>query len=160
MGSQSSGAVWKSRWPSWAPFPNRPTVSVDVKQHSTKIMGSGSNEARPRGHYIFHKADVALSHMAVLFSRDANCFVSQGFSHVLQPSLYRNICHVLQLYHVVCGVPKAMSRSAAVSRRLTCFESCVTFVIFQKHVCLVLNVVSQRLSCSESCSPTFFVFLM
>ena len=31
--SQSSGAVWKSRWPSWAPVPNKPTVSVDVKQH-------------------------------------------------------------------------------------------------------------------------------
>ena len=31
--NQSSGAVWKSRWPSWAPVPNKPTVSVDVKQH-------------------------------------------------------------------------------------------------------------------------------
>ena len=30
---QSSGAVWKSRWPSWAPVPNKPTVSVDVTQH-------------------------------------------------------------------------------------------------------------------------------
>ena len=30
---QSSGAVWKSRWPSWAPVPNKPTVSVDGKQH-------------------------------------------------------------------------------------------------------------------------------
>ena len=29
---QSSGTVWKSRWPSWAPAPNKPTVSVDVKQ--------------------------------------------------------------------------------------------------------------------------------
>ena len=25
----------KSRWPSWVPVPNKPTVSVDVKQHST-----------------------------------------------------------------------------------------------------------------------------
>ena len=33
--SQSSGAPWKSRWPSWAPIPNKPTVFVDVKQHST-----------------------------------------------------------------------------------------------------------------------------
>ena len=32
---QNSGAVRKSRWPSWAPVPNKPTVSVDVKQHST-----------------------------------------------------------------------------------------------------------------------------
>ena len=31
--SHSSGAVWKSRWPSWALVPNKPTVSVDVKQH-------------------------------------------------------------------------------------------------------------------------------
>ena len=23
----------KSRWPSWAPVPNKPTVSVDVKLH-------------------------------------------------------------------------------------------------------------------------------
>ena len=30
---QSSGAVWKSRWPSWAPVPNKPKVSVDVKKH-------------------------------------------------------------------------------------------------------------------------------
>ena len=30
---QSSGAVWVSRWTSWAPVPNKPTVSVDVKQH-------------------------------------------------------------------------------------------------------------------------------
>ena len=29
----NSGAVWKWRWPSWAPVPNKPTVSVDVKQH-------------------------------------------------------------------------------------------------------------------------------
>ena len=34
--AQCSGAVWKSRWPSWAPVPNKPTVSVDVKQHSTQ----------------------------------------------------------------------------------------------------------------------------
>ena len=33
---QSSGAVWKSRWLSWAPIPNKPMVSVDIKQHSTK----------------------------------------------------------------------------------------------------------------------------
>ena len=32
---QSSGAVWKSRWTSWASVPNKPAVSVDVKQHST-----------------------------------------------------------------------------------------------------------------------------
>ena len=31
--NQSSGAVWKSRWTSWAPVPNKPTVSMDVKQH-------------------------------------------------------------------------------------------------------------------------------
>ena len=31
--AQSSVAVWNSRWPSWAPVPNRPTVSVVVKQH-------------------------------------------------------------------------------------------------------------------------------
>ena len=40
-GVQSSGAVSKSRWPSWAPVPNKPTVSVDVKQHSTKSGGGG-----------------------------------------------------------------------------------------------------------------------
>ena len=57
--SQSSVIVWESRWPSWAPVPNKPTVSVDVmmmwsfmtsdvgltpvdvKQHSTK--GGKSN---------------------------------------------------------------------------------------------------------------------
>ena len=34
---ESSGAVWKSRWPSWAPVPSKPTVSVDVKQHFNQI---------------------------------------------------------------------------------------------------------------------------
>ena len=34
---QSSGAVWKSRWPSWVPVPNKPTVSVDIKQHSHQL---------------------------------------------------------------------------------------------------------------------------
>ena len=29
-----TGAVSKMRRPSWAPIPNKPTVSVDVKQHS------------------------------------------------------------------------------------------------------------------------------
>ena len=32
---QSSVAVWQSRWTSWAPVPNKPTVSVDVNQHPT-----------------------------------------------------------------------------------------------------------------------------
>jgi len=36
--SQSSGAVWKSRWPSWAPVRNKPTVSVDVKQHFNHLF--------------------------------------------------------------------------------------------------------------------------
>ena len=42
--SQSSGAVRKSRWTSWAPNPNKPTVSVHVKQcfNSTQCMGSAS----------------------------------------------------------------------------------------------------------------------
>ena len=31
---ENSGAVLKSRWPSLAPVPNKPTVSVDAKQHS------------------------------------------------------------------------------------------------------------------------------
>ena len=30
---QNTGAVWKSRWTSWAPVPNNPPVSVDVKRH-------------------------------------------------------------------------------------------------------------------------------
>ena len=29
--------VWKSRWTSWAPVPNKPTVSVDVKQHFNQL---------------------------------------------------------------------------------------------------------------------------
>ena len=30
---QSSRAEWKSRWTAWASVPNKPTFSVDVKQH-------------------------------------------------------------------------------------------------------------------------------
>ena len=37
---ECSGAVWKSRWPSWAPVPNKPTVSVDVKQHSATTVSA------------------------------------------------------------------------------------------------------------------------
>ena len=47
--SRSSGVVWKSRWPSWAPVPNKPTVSVDVKQHSTNLFTNGRVSAEPRG---------------------------------------------------------------------------------------------------------------
>ena len=36
MTAQSPGAVWKSRWTSWAPVPNTPTVFMDVKQHFNK----------------------------------------------------------------------------------------------------------------------------
>ena len=31
--SELRSRVWKSKWTSWAPVPNKPTVSVDVKQH-------------------------------------------------------------------------------------------------------------------------------
>ena len=34
-GGRPGRGVSKSRWTSWAPVPNKPTVSVDVKQHST-----------------------------------------------------------------------------------------------------------------------------
>ena len=34
--SKLRSCVWKSWWTSWAPVPNKPTVSVDVKHHSTK----------------------------------------------------------------------------------------------------------------------------
>ena len=30
--------MWNSRWPSWAPVPNKPRVSVDVKQHFSLIF--------------------------------------------------------------------------------------------------------------------------
>ena len=36
---QSSGAVRTSRWTSWAPVPNKPTVSVDVKQYFNNNIG-------------------------------------------------------------------------------------------------------------------------
>ena len=45
MTKQNSGAVWKSRWPSWAPLPNNPTVSVDVKHHSTNQYDKTQNTA-------------------------------------------------------------------------------------------------------------------
>ena len=33
----------KSRWPSWAAVPNKPMVSVDVKQHSTITMSANGD---------------------------------------------------------------------------------------------------------------------
>ena len=29
---------WKSRWPSWAPVPNKPTISMDVKRHFNQLV--------------------------------------------------------------------------------------------------------------------------
>ena len=37
MTLQSSAAVWQSRWPSWAPVPKKPTVSVDLKLNQRLI---------------------------------------------------------------------------------------------------------------------------
>ena len=54
----SSGAVWKSRWPSWAPVPNKPTVSAHVTEaafepqsrHRVTVPSCGwqSSYAKPR----------------------------------------------------------------------------------------------------------------
>ena len=54
---QSSGAAWKLTWLSWATIPNKPTVSVDVKQHFNQALwpqrpkglsGTGSPGRPPR----------------------------------------------------------------------------------------------------------------
>ena len=47
---QRSGAVWKSRWPSWAPITNKPMVSVDVKKHSTPALTAPCNRSRSTMH--------------------------------------------------------------------------------------------------------------
>ena len=39
----------KSRWTSWAPVPNKPTVSVDVKQHFNHQPEGDGEEARLAG---------------------------------------------------------------------------------------------------------------
>ena len=54
---QSSGAVWKSRWPSWAFRPNDSslTVSVDVKQHWTMLTHWSQlvpNNCQPTSEYM------------------------------------------------------------------------------------------------------------
>ena len=51
---QSSGAVWKSRWTSWAPVPNKPLVSVDVKQHFN-LHGTNSDRYASRKNANEHK---------------------------------------------------------------------------------------------------------
>ena len=56
--ARSSGAVWKSRWTSWAPVLNKPTVSVDVKQHLNNNQMpsvqrvSKSKKIKERGKFI------------------------------------------------------------------------------------------------------------
>ena len=37
--------MWQSRWPSWAPVPNKPTVFVDVKQHFNQKRVSANDVA-------------------------------------------------------------------------------------------------------------------
>ena len=43
----SSGAERMSRWTSWAPVPNKPTLSVDLKQH---FNNNNNNNSLRRGY--------------------------------------------------------------------------------------------------------------
>ena len=45
--------LWKLRWPSWLPVHDKPTVSVDVKQHSTNQPPSQSSGAVWKLRWLF-----------------------------------------------------------------------------------------------------------
>ena len=54
-------------WPSWAPVPNKPTVSVEVEQHSTKYL----TPDRPQHHGVSNDTKMAIrsvDNLAALFS--------------------------------------------------------------------------------------------
>ena len=60
--SQSSGAVRKSRWLSWAPVPNKPMVSVDVKQQCNNIkLDKESRWDQEEGEELNSHKEVRLS---------------------------------------------------------------------------------------------------
>ena len=72
---QSSGAVWKSKWPSWAPVPNinKPTVCVDVKQdfisphHSRAVDISCEQYLRPVTLYYIRLTAKSFCFVVVCF---------------------------------------------------------------------------------------------
>ena len=51
--AQNPGAVWKSRWTSWAPVPVKPTVSVDVKQHFNNNIHSAHKAGWPKTNHLY-----------------------------------------------------------------------------------------------------------
>ena len=57
LSRQSSGAMSKSRWTSWTPDPNKPTVSVDVKQHFNQPL---TNVSEAGATILLQKADSCL----------------------------------------------------------------------------------------------------
>ena len=70
--------VWKSRWTSWASIPNKPTVSVDVKQHSSKYWSD--NWWTMLFHYITSLSVVAVCHCITLFPERQTC-LALSISH-------------------------------------------------------------------------------
>ena len=64
LSRDSSGSVWKSRWTSWAPVLNKPTVSVDVKQHFNKIW-------------------VVCPKLITIWARTKNCSLANSFRRLV-----------------------------------------------------------------------------
>ena len=59
VGSPDSRAQ-EPRWPSWAPVPNKPTGSVDVKRHSTNPDSRFATESQFRLSFHMHESSVAM----------------------------------------------------------------------------------------------------
>ena len=70
---QSSGAVRKSRWTSWAPVPNKPTVSVDVKQH----FNNNNNTSIPHSSVISLMVSVDVKQHVYLLDLQSQAITAQ-----------------------------------------------------------------------------------
>ena len=86
---QSSGAVWKSRRPSWAPVPNKPTVSVDVKQHFIIFFLFSNGEISGRS-----VMESRIVHCCEEYSSEMNKNMQQMSGKAL--NLLNTTCHALK----------------------------------------------------------------
>ena len=102
--------MWKSRWQAWAPVPNKPTVSVDVKQHFNKMNRTLAKTERSdldrssvvRNVYFIRLVVFACVracvHACLVFRQDDKKSLHRvlfDYSKVCQSSLTRGIGHAM-----------------------------------------------------------------
>ena len=99
-------AVWKSRWTSWAPVPNKPTVPVDVKQQLNQrlelkwlMIPNIFQQKCKRLTIVLASKDVySSSKVKQLFTRSCS-----NFSKLLPQNLHRGKAYPLVYLQSACS---------------------------------------------------------